>query len=75
VGVVNRQIEATEPWKLQIEERATVVADLRATTAFIVDELSPFVPDLAARASARLRSLEKGPPLANRVTVGANNSV
>ena len=75
VGVVNRHIEAAEPWKLRIEERATVVADLRATTAFIVEELSPFVPDLAARAAARLCSLEKGPPLANRVTVGANNSV
>jgi len=33
----------------------------------VVDVLAPFVPDLAARAAARLRSLEPGPPLYARL--------
>jgi hypothetical protein len=44
-----------------------VLAALLHATATIVHEIGPFVPDLAARAAARLRCLEPGPPLYARL--------
>lgn len=54
IDVVNRAIEQSQPWTLRGNARDTVLAPLHATTCAIVDELAPFVPDLAARASDRL---------------------
>ncbi|MDQ1458140.1 MAG: methionyl-tRNA synthetase [Actinomycetota bacterium] len=63
VAETNRYIERTKPWSLDAgDARPVVAAALHATTR-VVDELEPFVPDLAARARARLVSLESGPPL------------
>jgi methionyl-tRNA synthetase len=63
VGETNRYIERTKPWKLDVvEARPVVAAALHATTR-VVDELEPFVPDLAARALLRLTTLERGAPL------------
>ena len=70
IGLVtetNCYIERTKPWSLDAgDTRPVVAAALHATTR-VVDELEPFVPDLAARARARLVALEPGPPLVARV--------
>ena len=51
VDAVNRCVEQAQPWALRGDARARqCVAPLHATTRAIVDELAPFVPDLAARA-------------------------
>ena len=54
IDVVNRAIEEAQPWTLRGEARDDVLAPLHATTRAIVDELAPFVPDLAAIARERL---------------------
>jgi methionyl-tRNA synthetase len=60
IDAVNREIERTRPWSLSGDARAGVVDVLASRTATIVDELRPFVPDLAARAAGRLRG-DAGP--------------
>jgi methionyl-tRNA synthetase len=55
IDVLNRRIETVKPWTLAGTERTAAVDDLARTASAIVEELSPFVPDLAARAAARLR--------------------
>jgi methionyl-tRNA synthetase len=63
VAETNRYIERSAPWKLtSAEARPFVTAALRATRCAI-DELAPFVPDLADRARERLSTLQPGPPL------------
>jgi methionyl-tRNA synthetase len=63
VGETNRYLERATPWARDpVEARPTVAALVQVLT-HVVDELAPFVPDLAARARARLVSLEPGPPL------------
>jgi methionyl-tRNA synthetase len=54
VAEINRYVERTQPWKLAPAERAPVVSALLHATRRVVDELTPFVPDLAARAATRL---------------------
>jgi methionyl-tRNA synthetase len=54
IDAVNREIEVTRPWSLIGSARERVVTGLSEATATIVEELQPFVPDLAARAAARL---------------------
>jgi methionyl-tRNA synthetase len=65
---VNREIEATKPWTLTGDERARAVDQLARQTAAIVDELTPFVPDLAARAAARLSGAVDETPVFARAT-------
>jgi methionyl-tRNA synthetase len=67
VADANRHVEATAPWTLDGVERSRVVDDLLATCALIVKELTPFVPDFAARAAVRLRSRSRGAPLVERL--------
>ena len=54
IDALNRCIETVKPWTLAGTERTAAVDDLACATRAIVDELQPFVPDLAARAAARL---------------------
>jgi methionyl-tRNA synthetase len=68
VDRVNREIEATTPWALAGDEREGAVDALVRQTAAIVDELLPFVPDLAARAAARLRGAADETPVFARAT-------
>ena len=63
----NRYVERTAPWKLAPAERGPVLAALLHATSVVVDELEPFVPDLVARARARLDACEPGPPLVARL--------
>jgi methionyl-tRNA synthetase len=67
VAEANRYVERAAPWKLAAPERGPVLAALLHASAVIVDEVAPFVPDLAARACARLDALEPGPPLVARL--------
>jgi methionyl-tRNA synthetase len=64
IDAVNRTIEETKPWQLAGDERAAVLGVLHAATRAIVDELTPFVPDLAARASQRLAGTQDAPVFA-----------
>lgn len=64
VAETNRYIERTQAWKLEPADARPVVATAVYATSRVVDELAPFVPDLAARARSRLDTLEPGPPLA-----------
>jgi methionyl-tRNA synthetase len=63
VGETNRYIERAAPWARDPFEARPIVAALVQALTHVADELAPFVPDLAARARARLVSLETGPPL------------
>ena len=63
VADVNRFVEQTQPWSLGVDDARPIVGAALWATAHVVDELAPFVPDLAARARARLATLEPGPPL------------
>jgi methionyl-tRNA synthetase len=69
VATTNRYIEQTAPWSLDPAERRPVLAALLHATSVVVDELSPFTPALAARARTRLSTLERGEPLAARLSV------
>ena len=69
VGETNRYIECTKPWSLPIADARPIVAAALYATTRVVDELEPFVPDLAARARARLERLEVGTPLVARLEV------
>jgi methionyl-tRNA synthetase len=71
IDAVNREIERTQPWSRSCSERASVVDALARRTQTIIDELAPFVPDLAARAAARLRG-QAGPPLYPRQDLAAS---
>jgi methionyl-tRNA synthetase len=62
IDAVNREIEQSRPWALSGEARVHAVDALVRRTGAIVAELAPFVPDLAARAAARLAG-GVGPPL------------
>jgi methionyl-tRNA synthetase len=68
VGETNRYVEQTKPWSLAAADARPVIAAALHATSRIVDELAPFVPDLAARARTRLEALEPGPPLVPRLT-------
>jgi methionyl-tRNA synthetase len=61
---VNRAIETCQPWTLTGAARADAVAPLALATRAIVDELAPFVPDLAAHAAQRLDGTEEAPVFA-----------
>jgi methionyl-tRNA synthetase len=64
IDAVNREIERAQPWKLAGDARAGVVDSLAQRAAGIVHELSPFVPDLARRAAARLAGATAATPYA-----------
>ncbi len=64
VDAVNREIERVQPWTLRGDERASEVTRFAADTRAIVDELGPFVPDLAARAAQRLDGTQEAPVFA-----------
>jgi methionyl-tRNA synthetase len=61
IDAVNRAIEQAQPWTLRGDARDELLGPLHATTCAIVDELAPFVPDLAARASDRLGGRQEPP--------------
>jgi methionyl-tRNA synthetase len=67
VAATNRYLEQTAPWTRTGAERAVLVATALHATRTAVAELGPFTPDLAARAKARLETLEPGPPLVRRL--------
>ena len=67
VADTNRYVERTKPWALDAAEARPTVAALLHATSCVVEELAPYVPDLAARARARLDTLEPGPPLVARL--------
>ena len=70
VGAVNRYVEQEKPWAREGSERAPVLATALLATRVVVEELTPFVPALAAAAAARLGRAEgpvvPGPPLVTR---------
>jgi methionyl-tRNA synthetase len=68
VDEANRSIERTQPWRLAGTERADGLASLRCATRVIVDELEPFLPDLATAARERLANGVGGSPLFARLT-------
>ncbi len=67
VAEANKYLERAAPWTLPADQRRHALAALLHATATVVDELAPFVPELAARAAARLQCLEPGPPLFARL--------
>jgi methionyl-tRNA synthetase len=67
VGEINRYVERTRPWTLEPADARPTVAALVHAVTHLVDELGPFVPDLASRARARLDALEPGEPLVARL--------
>jgi methionyl-tRNA synthetase len=71
VTTINRYLERTAPWRLPVPERRPIVAALLHAVGALVDELEPFVPDVAARARDRLRCAEPGAPLVSRVEVAS----
>jgi methionyl-tRNA synthetase len=73
VDEVNRDIERVRPWTLDADARAYAVDEVACRTAAIVAELAPFVPDLAARAAAKLHG-EHGPPVYARREIVALRS-
>jgi methionyl-tRNA synthetase len=67
IAEVNRYVERTAPWSLPTGQRRPVLATLLFAVNAVVDELEPFVPDLAVCARDRIRALEPGPPLVPRL--------
>ena len=67
VAETNGYVERTKPWSLPAADARPVVAAALHATTRVVDELAPFVPDLAARARRRLDAVEPGPPLVPRL--------
>ena len=68
VDAVNRAIETSKPWTLVGDDRAGAVAPLAVATRAIVDELAPFVPDLAAHAARRLEGTGAAEPVFARLS-------
>ena len=68
VDAVNRAIETSKPWTLVGDDRAGAVAPLAVATRVIVDELAPFVPDLAAHAARRLEGTGAAEPVFARLS-------
>jgi methionyl-tRNA synthetase len=56
VEEANRFFSARQPWRLQGEERAAVLADTLAACAAIATESSPFLPGGAERIAAALET-------------------
>jgi methionyl-tRNA synthetase len=69
IDALNRAIEETKPWELAGDERERVLDGLHGATGAIIDELAPFVPDLASRARNRLGGGEGGEVYARRALV------
>jgi methionyl-tRNA synthetase len=67
VGETNQYIERTKPWTLDVVDARPTVAALVHAATYVVEELGPFVPDLAFRARTRLAGLEPGEPLVARL--------
>ena len=59
---------ASKPWTLAGDDRAGAVAPLAVATRAIVDELAPFVPDLAAHAARRLEGTGAAAPVFARLS-------
>jgi methionyl-tRNA synthetase len=54
VAEANRYVEAERPWQLAGDRRDTVLATLAGTCRLLARELSPFLPEGAARIAAQL---------------------
>jgi methionyl-tRNA synthetase len=67
VGEANRYVERARPWSLGAADARPVVAAALHATTHVVEEVAPFVPDLATRARARLATLRPAPPLVPRL--------
>jgi methionyl-tRNA synthetase len=69
VAETNRYIERAAPWRLTSADARPFVAAALHATGRVIDELAPFVPDLADRARERLSTLQPGEPLVARIGV------
>ncbi|HEY2794911.1 MAG TPA: methionine--tRNA ligase [Micromonosporaceae bacterium] len=64
VDAANRHIETTTPWRLRGDDQAAVLADLLDACRTIGRELSPFLPDAAARITAQCTPVDGALPAA-----------
>lgn len=75
VTQANRQLEATQPWRVAKTD-AAAAAELLAgpleTARIVVHELAPFVPDVARILGDRIRTPGDGPPPLPRKTRSAS---
>lgn len=71
VDALNRDIEATEPWKAVGDARAALLATHHATLVEIVEAIGPIVPALTARATYHLERAVDRPVVQPRLELSA----